>query len=62
VADVEVGQTDPLEVPPAGEWIRPLTGLGKIMWNVQQAHGRKWYRKQQSRTRTVGIAESESKR
>jgi hypothetical protein len=47
VADVEVGHTEPLEVLPAGEWIRPLAGLGKIMWNLQQAHGRKWYRKHQ---------------
>jgi hypothetical protein len=44
VAEVEVGHTAPSEVLPAGEWIRPLAGLGKVMWNIQQAHGRKWYR------------------
>lgn len=45
VANVDVGETEPLEPIPAGEWIRPLRGIGSFMWRVQQAHGRAYYRK-----------------
>ena len=45
IADVTPGRVDPSANPPGRFWLHRRGLLPAITWNVQRAHGRRWYRR-----------------
>lgn len=44
IADVEPGRVDPTwEVGEDGFWLHPRGAMAALLWNYQNAHGRRWY-------------------
>jgi predicted amidohydrolase len=49
VADVELGRRSPSAEPPDRFWLHKRGTIAALTWNVQRAHGRRWYRRHVSR-------------
>jgi hypothetical protein len=43
IADVQIGRAQPLDPVPDSFWMHPRGPMPTFMWNVQRAHGRRWY-------------------
>ena len=45
VAEVEPGRREPSAQPPDKFWLHRRGTIAALTWNVQRAHGRRWYRR-----------------
>ncbi len=45
IADVEPGRREPSANPPGRFWLHRRGAVAAFTWNLQRAHGRRWYRR-----------------
>ena len=59
IADVEIGRREPLDPVPDRFWLHPRGPMPAAMWNVQRAHGRRWYARHVAGRPPLGVERAE---